>query len=1086
LKQFYKTTIQNIETNTKKNIAFFIRHFTERGTEVSAYDYAHYNEVLLDNKSYIIHFSYEAQKKYGFPDVKDTFEKFKSRFEMIEINDITDMNKVISKYKLDFFYTQTHGGNDIYQFENKTLWGDCKSIKHCVFDTMYPESDYYISISCHLNEKYNTNIPVIPYIVELPDSNNNLRNELNITSDAIVFGRHGGFYQFDLSISHEAIISFLNNTTNVNVYFLFMNTNKFYEHPRIIYLEKNIDLLYKTKFINTCDAMIHARSDGETFGLAIAEFSSKNKPIITCPCGDTEHIKILGNKAIIYENKEQLFNIFLNIREIIKQNDDWNAYKEYTPDKVMKKFINIFMPEINNNYANVTFDNINYIDMNSKAQHFNNTKELVIVSAFLDINREKWSTGYKRTARDYILSFTNYFNYNTKMLVFIDDKYIDEIKETYNNSLHNNTIFVPINNDWMTKHIYAWQQLGVSKRIMQSDKYTNLVKDRILCGNPENIYADYNAINHSKIDFICYAINNNLINRDTFICWSDFGYFNSILHNNHCEYPLNHLDITKFNPNKLTFCLRNKLDNKDEDIIYTLVNAPETFTGSFFAGPYNLMLKLQKLYHTSLKELYNNNISDDDQHIYLRCFLKEPNIFNLYLDSCQWPKGLCYFEKLPDKSISKEGIEEIIKNFLENKKYENKTELCDIMNSFGSDKGNGWHNYTTLYYEILKSRRNDELNIFELGLGTNNIYVPSNMGIDGKPCASLYGWKKLFKNSKVFGADIDRDILIYTQDIKTYYCDQLNPKIINEMYNNSDLKNIYFDLIIEDGLHTFDANMSFIRNSLHKLKPNGIYITEDICKDYINLFNSTLLNELKINNNLSYIGIVDLPNKKNKTDNIVLIAQKKNIMDREYAIDYILQNNIEGSIVECGVGDGNIEYIWINELMKHNITRDIHLYDTFGGLVEPTEYDYTCKDSKLFHMDKHDVYNTWKSQVINENINGWCYTPLELVQIRLKSTGYPENKLHYIVGDVMKTLQDRKNIPNKIAILRLDTDWYESSKFELEKMYDNVVIGGLIIFDDYYLWNGQKKATDDFFLSRNINYEIIDIGNNQTSAIIKK
>ena len=201
------------------------------------------------------------------------------------------------------------------------------------------------------------------------------------------------------------------------------------------------------------------------------------------------------------------------------------------------------------------------------------------------------------------------------------------------------------------------------------------------------------------------------------------------------------------------------------------------------------------------------------------------------------------------------------------------------MNSFGSDKGNGWHNYTTLYYEILKSRINDELNIFELGLGTNNIYMPSNMGIAGKPCASLYGWKKFFKNSKVFGADIDRDILIYTQDIKTYYCDQLSSKCIYDMFNNTDIINILFDLIIEDGLHTFDANMSFIRNSLHKLKPNGIYITEDICKDYINLFNSTLLNELKINNNLSYIGIVDLPNKKNKTDNIVLIAQKKNIMD---------------------------------------------------------------------------------------------------------------------------------------------------------------------------------------------------------------
>jgi hypothetical protein len=81
---------------------------------------------------------------------------------------------------------------------------------------------------------------------------------------------------------------------------------------------------------------------------------------------------------------------------------------------------------------------------------------------------------------------------------------------------------------------------------MESDYYRSLVNERIISGNPENIYADYNAINHSKIDFICYAINNNLINRDAFICWSDFGYFNSILHNNPSEYPINHIDITKF------------------------------------------------------------------------------------------------------------------------------------------------------------------------------------------------------------------------------------------------------------------------------------------------------------------------------------------------------------------------------------------------------------------------------------------------------------------------------------------------------------------------------------------------------------
>jgi hypothetical protein len=209
-------------------------------------------------------------------------------------------------------------------------------------------------------------------------------------------------------------------------------------------------------------------------------------------------------------------------------------------------------------------------------------------------------------------------------------------------------------------------------------------------------------------------------------------------------------------------------------------------------------------------------------------------------------------------------------------------------------------------------------------------------------------------------------------------------------------------------------------------------------------------------------------------------------MDGSEAIKYILNNNIEGVIVECGVGDGNFEHIWINELIKNNATRDIYLYDTFSGLVEPNEHDYTCDDAVLYKMDKDQVYNTWKRNKINNKTNNWCYTPLEKVKNRLNSTGYPENKLHYVVGDVMETLKDKNNIPEKIAILRLDTDWYESSKYELEQMYDNVVIGGVIIFDDYYHWHGQRKATDDFFKDININYNFVNIGNGKTSAIIKK
>jgi len=388
----YDIYLTNFYTNkkTNKNIGFFIRHFSERGTEVAIYDYAHYNENILGNKSYIIHFSDNVQKKYGFPDIKVSFPKFNSRFEMIEINDITDMNLVIEKYKLDFFYTLTHGGQDIYQFNNNSIWDKCKTIKHCVFDTLCPEGDYNLSISNHLNNKNNTSYTVLPHMVDLPNTDTHLRNELNIPEEAIVLGRYGGFHQFDLAITHNAIKQFLDSNKSNNVYFLFMNTFEFYSHPNIIYLDKNIDLLYKTNFINTCDAMIHARSDGETFGLCIAEFSIKNKPIITCPCGDLEHILLLGDKAITYNNTEELLDIFSNIKELFSQHSDWNCYREYTPEKVMDIFDNIL-----SNYKLET----NIVTINNVKFKFFKDDDLAKSSIALNIPWEP-----------HITSFVEYYN----------------------------------------------------------------------------------------------------------------------------------------------------------------------------------------------------------------------------------------------------------------------------------------------------------------------------------------------------------------------------------------------------------------------------------------------------------------------------------------------------------------------------------------------------------------------------------------------------------------------------------------------------------------------------------------------------
>ena len=318
-------------------VGFFVRHFTERGTEVAVYDYAKYNEEILHNQSVIICFTEKTQARINFPTERYSYEKFKARFTIIEINDIADMQNIIKEHNLDIFYTQTYGGyGDIYQFKNKQIWGTCKTIKHCVFDTNAPESDFYISISATLNTRFNTNIPVIPYIVDLPSSDENLRKELQIPDTAVVFGRYGGETEFNIGMAHEAIKQHVE--ADNNAYFLLMNTNVFYTHPRVIYLDKNVDLVYKVKFINTCDAMIHARAMGETFGLSIAEFSIKNKPIITCPCGDIEHTHILGERAITYTSKEQLLDIFKNIITIKASRSDWNAYRKYSPEYVMGLF----------------------------------------------------------------------------------------------------------------------------------------------------------------------------------------------------------------------------------------------------------------------------------------------------------------------------------------------------------------------------------------------------------------------------------------------------------------------------------------------------------------------------------------------------------------------------------------------------------------------------------------------------------------------------------------------------------------------------------------------------------------------------
>ena len=209
--------------------------------------------------------------------------------------------------------------------------------------------------------------------------------------------------------------------------------------------------------------------------------------------------------------------------------------------------------------------------------------------------------------------------------------------------------------------------------------------------------------------------------------------------------------------------------------------------------------------------------------------------------------------------------------------YNKTTPLCEIMGRHQSDKGHiniqhSRHNYTTVYYSLFKEMINKPLRIFELGLGTNNINIPSNMGSNGRPGASLYGWCEFFTNSQIFGADIDKDILFNSDKIKTYYCDQTDPLIIKNMWDEPSLKE-NFDIIIEDGLHHYDANVCFFENSIHKLNPNGYFIIEDINNDDEPLFIDKIKEWENDYKDCSFT-LLKIPSSVNDWDNALLIIFK--------------------------------------------------------------------------------------------------------------------------------------------------------------------------------------------------------------------
>ena len=126
------------------------------------------------------------------------------------------------------------------------------------------------------------------------------------------------------------------------VYFLFANFERFIVHPKIVHLPMILDVNEKVRFINSVDACLWGRREGETFGLAIGEFSTKNKPIICMNIGSQGHVEMLGEKALWYKDAASLRQILVSFNPKIEKNKDWNAFKENTPEKVMQIFKKVY------------------------------------------------------------------------------------------------------------------------------------------------------------------------------------------------------------------------------------------------------------------------------------------------------------------------------------------------------------------------------------------------------------------------------------------------------------------------------------------------------------------------------------------------------------------------------------------------------------------------------------------------------------------------------------------------------------------------------------------------------------------------
>jgi hypothetical protein len=278
------------------------------------------------------------------------FQLISQRFSLIRYDVETigkDLLAIYDSQPIKVFYYVTQGPQDPLTRVLKNLGlpfsVHVTGVSHDPWGASYAYVSEWMSNQCSAGT-----VPFVPHIVELPDTQDHLREQLGIDSSAIVVGRLGGSYSWNIHFVNDVIHQAAN--LREDLFFILINIPYFPQylnHQRIkLYGSFPFDQTLKRMLINTCDAMIHARAEGESFGFAPAEFSVCNKPVITYRHStEKAHLHMLGDFALTYESPQSLLSIFLSLGR--NQKVKWNRYLEYNSMNVINKFYRVFYEPIN-------------------------------------------------------------------------------------------------------------------------------------------------------------------------------------------------------------------------------------------------------------------------------------------------------------------------------------------------------------------------------------------------------------------------------------------------------------------------------------------------------------------------------------------------------------------------------------------------------------------------------------------------------------------------------------------------------------------------------------------------------------------